>query len=122
MPLLHTACRSARQHLRAEEGVSENGVDGVAVAEGDEGEAVDADDVARRKHNVVNAAHVEGRGCSNSAREGPSAGYANRMPRGNKHGCCFCRITHAIICNVETRRGTTSPVSPCSATIGTTAS
>lgn len=89
-----------KQHLCAEEGVSKNGV-GAAVAERDEGEAVDAHDVTRRKDNVVNAAHVEGRGCSDSAREGPSAVYTYRMPRGNKHRRSFCRIAHTIICNIE---------------------
>ena len=99
--MLRTARASARQHLRAEEGVGENGVGGVAVAQGDEGEAVDAYNMARRKHDVVHAAHVEGSGCGNAAREGPAAGYADRMPRGNKHRRCFCRITKAIICDVE---------------------
>ena len=82
--------------------MSENGVSGVAVAERDEGQAVDAHDVTRGKHDVVNAAHKEGRGCSNAAREGPGAGYADRMPRCNKDRRCFCRITNAIIFNLET--------------------
>jgi hypothetical protein len=100
--MLCTARASARQHLRAKEGVSENGVGGVAVAERDEGQAVDAHDVTRRKHDVVNAAHEEVRGCRNAARECPGAGYADRMPRCNKHRSCFCRITNAIILNLET--------------------
>ncbi len=55
-----------------------------AVAESDEVQAVDDDDVVGRKNYVIHEVYEEGRGAADAARKSPIAGKMNRVPRRDK--------------------------------------
>ena len=79
-------CAKTSANLGAEEGVGENGMCVVAVAERDELEAINGEHVTGREHEVVHAVHVEGAGGGDATGEGPSAGHEYRMPGGDERG------------------------------------
>ncbi len=66
--------------------MGQNRVTAVAMAESDELEIVDDDDVTCRKHDIVHTVHVDGGGAANAAGKAPFSSEKNRVPGRDKNG------------------------------------
>lgn len=66
--------------------MGQNRVADVAVAESDEFEIVDDDDVSCREHDVVHTVHVNGGGAANVGGKAPFSSEENRVPGRDKNG------------------------------------
>jgi hypothetical protein len=83
---LHGYARQTSADLCAEEGVGQNRVADVAVAESDELEIIDGDDVTCRENDVVHTVHVDERRAADAAGKDPFASKENWMPGSDKNG------------------------------------
>jgi hypothetical protein len=82
----HGYARQTSANLCTEEGVGQNRVAAVAVAESDKLKIVDGDDVTCREYDIVHTVHVDGRGAANAAGKAPFASEENRVPGRDKNG------------------------------------